>query len=269
DEVMFANMLPDIVQALGPDGFLSLAVERRLAPLFERSFPNVEVTAHRTIAYEGRVFRAAPYIEDWDRFDYWAAIGDFLPRLRPSAEAFPKRQAFLQPDPARVAHWKAELEKVGPGPKVGLLWKSLKLNAERARQFSPFHLWEPVLQTPGAVFVNLQYGDCEEEIAFAKEELGVDIWQPQGIDLKADLDDVAALCAAVDLVIGFSNATINLAGAVGTPIFMLTGASSWTRLGTDYYPWYPSVRCFVTEQYGVWEPTMGRVAEALRDFTAP
>lgn len=79
---------------------------------------------------------------------------------------------------------------------------------------------------------------------------------------------MAALCAAVDLVIGFSNATINLAGAVGTPIFMLTGASSWTRLGTEYYPWYPSVRCFVTEQYGVWEPTMGRVATALRDFAA-
>lgn len=269
DEVMFANMLPDIVEALGPDGFLSLAVERRLTPLFERSFPNVEVTAHRTVAYEGRVFRAAPYVENWDRFDYWAAIGDFLPSLRSSAEAFPKRQAFLQPDPARVAHWKTELEKLGPGPKVGLLWKSLRLNAERARQFSPFHLWEPVLHTPGVVFVNLQYGDCDEEIAFAKEELGVEIWQPEGIDLKADLDDVAALCAAVDLVIGFSNATINLAGAVGTPIFMLTGASSWTRLGTDYYPWYPSVRCFVTEQYGVWEPTMGRVAVALRDFAAP
>lgn len=175
DEVMFANMLPDIVEALGPDGFLSLAVERRLAPLFERTFPKVEVTAHRTIAYEGRVFRAAPYIENWDRFDYWAAIGDFLPSLRPTAEAFPKRNAFLQPDPARVAHWKAQLEKLGPGPKVGLLWKSLKLNAERARQFSPFHLWEPVLHTPGVVFVNLQYGDCEEEIAFAKEELGVEI----------------------------------------------------------------------------------------------
>ena len=268
DEIMFANMLPDVVEALGPEGSLSIAVERRLVSLFQRSFPGVEVTAHRTLAYEGRIFRTAPQIENWDRFDYWAAIGDFLPALRPTAESFPDRKAFLKPDPERVAHWKAQLEKLGPGPKVGLLWKSLKLNAERARQFSPFHLWEPVLRTPGAVFVNLQYGDCEEEIAFAKEAFGIEIWQPEGIDLKADLDDVAALCAAVDLVIGFSNATINLAGAVGTPIFMLTGASSWTRLGTDHYPWYPSVRCFVTEQYGHWEPAMGRVAAALGEFVA-
>lgn len=268
DEIMFANMLPDIVEQFGSDGLLTLAVERRLVPLFQRTFPDVEVMPHRTVSYQGRVWRTVPEVTDWNRFDYWAALGDFLPRLRGSIEAFPKREAFLTPDPARVTHWKAELDKLGSGPKVGILWKSLVLSAERARQFSPFHLWEPILKTPGAVFVNLQYGDCADEIAFAKKELGVEIWQPGEINLKDDLDDVAALCAAVDLVVGFSNATINLAGAVGAPIFMLTGASSWTRLGTDYYPWYPSVRCFVTEQYGHWEPAMARMAESLATFVA-
>ncbi len=264
DEVMFAGMLPDILEALGPDGSLSIAVERRLIPLFQRSFPGVEVTAHRTMSLEGRVYRTAPDVENWDRFDFWAAIGDFLPSLRPTAASFPDRRAFLTPDPDRVAYWKGELEKLGPQPKVGLLWKSLKLDAERARQFSPFHLWEPILQTKGVTFVNLQYGDCEDEIEYAKRELGVEIWQPPGVDLKQDLDEVTALCAAMDLVIGFSNATINLAGAVGTPIFMLTGAAAWTRLGTDRYPWYPSVRCFAAEDYGQWEPVMARVADALR-----
>jgi spore coat polysaccharide biosynthesis protein SpsF len=69
-------------------------------------------------------------------------------------------------------------------------------------------LWRPVLEAPGVTFVNLQYGDCDEEIALAKAEFGVDIWQPPGIDLKQDLDDVAALCCAMDLIVGFSNATI-------------------------------------------------------------
>ncbi len=263
DEVMFAGMLPDILERLGPDGALSLAVERRLIPLFQRSFPGVEVTAHRTVAYEGRTYRAAPDIENWDRFDYWAAIGDFLPSLRGSAEAFPQRDRYLTPDPDRVAHWKAELAKLGPAPKVGLLWKSLKLNAERGRQFSPFESWRAVLQTPGAVFVNLQYGDCDEEIAYAKDTFGVEIWQPPGIDLKKDLDDVAALCAAVDLVIGFSNATINLAGAVGAPIWMMSAPKAWTKLGTDRYPWYPQARVFSPADFSDWEPVMEEVAAAL------
>ena len=268
DEVMFANMLPDILDRLGPGGALSLAVQRRLIPLFERSFPGVEITAHRTVAFEGRIFRTAPEIENWDRFDYWASIGDFLPSLRGSVEAFPKATAYLKPDPARVAHWRAELETLGPAPKVGLLWKSLKLDAERGRQFSPFESWRAVLQTPGVAFVNLQYGDCEEEIAFAKAELGVDIWQPPGIDLKQDLDDVTALCAAVDLVIGFSNATANLAGAAGAPMWLLTAPAVWTKLGTDRYPWYPQTLVFSPADFSDWEPIMGQVARALADKVA-
>ncbi|HJV40053.1 MAG TPA: flagellar protein FlbA, partial [Caulobacter sp.] len=253
---------------LGPDGSLTLAVERRLMPLFERSFPNVEVTMHRTVQYEGRVYRSAPEISDWERFDYWAPLGAFLGPLRGSLEAFPKTSGYLKPDPDRVAHWKAELEKLGPSPKVGLLWKSLKLNAERARQFSPFEAWRPVLQTPGVTFVNLQYGDCEAELAQAKEEFGIEIWQPPGIDLKQDLDDVTALCAAVDLIVGFSNATTNLAGAAGAPIWLLTSPEVWTKLGSDYYPWYPQARVFSPRIMGEWNPALNEIAEALAQKVA-
>ena len=263
DEVMFANLLPDVLAALGSDGRMTLAVERRLVPLFERSFPQITVIKHKTVSYEGRVYRGAPDIEDWSGIDMWAPMASLLEVFRPSVESFPTKDRYLTADPERVAHWRKVLEGAPKGPKVGLLWKSLKLNGERARQFSPFHLWEPVLKTPGVSFINLQYGDCAEEIALAKSEFGVEIWQPPGIDLKQDLDDVAALSCALDLVVGFSNATINLAGACGAPIWLLTGAAVWTRLGTDAYPWYPQARCFATEDFGDWSPVMARVAQAL------
>lgn len=266
DEVMFANMLPDLAQAIGPEGRLSIAVEHRLKPLFKRSFPDAEILHHRTVSQAGRVRRTAPDLEDGGTIDRWTPIGSLLPTLRPSVEAFPNRTSFLKADPERVVHWREKLQRAPAGLKVGLLWKSLKLNGERARQFSPFHLWRPVLETPGVTFVNLQYGDCEAEIALARDTFGVEIWQPKDIDLKQDLDDVAALSCAVDLVIGFSNATINLAGACGAPIWMLTGASAWTRLGTETYPWYPSTRCFITQSYDVWEPTIEAVASALAEF---
>jgi tetratricopeptide (TPR) repeat protein len=263
DEVMFANMLPDLIEAIGPDGALSVAVEHRLVPLFQRSFPTVDVTAHRTVAFEGRVRRTTPNISDWSKIDQWTPIGSLLPVLRPSVEAFPNRSNFLVADPERVAYWRKQLEAAPKGPKVGLLWKSLKLNGERARQFSPFDLWRPILETPGITFVNLQYGDCAEEIAHAKSEFGIDIWQPEGIDLKQDLDDVAALCCAMDLTIGFSNATMNLGAACGAPIWQISGAASWTRLGTERLPWYPQIRCFSSSDYFDWHPTMAEVSEAL------
>jgi hypothetical protein len=215
------------------------------------------------VAFEGRVHRTTPNVSDWSKIDQWAPIGSLLPVLRPSVEAFPNRSNFLVADPERVTYWRQQLEAAPKGPKVGLLWKSLKLNGERARQFSPFDLWRPILETPGITFVNLQYGDCAEEIAHAKSEFGVDIWQPEGIDLKQDLDDVAALCCAMDLTIGFSNATMNLGAACGAPIWQISGAASWTRLGTERLPWYPQIRCFSSSDYFDWQPTMAQVSDAL------
>jgi tetratricopeptide (TPR) repeat protein len=267
DEVLFSNLLPDVMEALGPDGKLQLAVEARLVPLYQRTFPNAEVTRHRTVAWATRPLRTLPDF-DQSRTDLWTPIGSMLREFRRSVDAYPPRVGFLTPDPERVAHWKKVLEEQAPpGPKVGILWKSLIGKDARHRFFSPFERWKGVLQTPGVSFVNLQYGDCEAELAQAKAELGVTIWQPPEIDLKMDLDDVTALCAAMDLVIGFSNATVNLAGAGGAPVWIITPAAAWTRLNAESgYPWYPQARTFLNHDIQNWDPVMEEVTDALHAF---
>jgi tetratricopeptide (TPR) repeat protein len=264
DEVLFANMVPDILEALGPKGALTLAVEKRLVPLFQRSFPSARVGAHATFKVDGVTVRAAPFVEDWEAIDLWTPIASPLRRFRRSVEAYPDRPRFLTADPARVAHWKGVLEQAPAGPKVGLLWKSMKLDGGRARFFSPFAAWETVLRVPGVCFVNMQYGDCAEEIARARAEFGVDIWQPPGIDLKDDLDDVAALSCALDLSLGFANATSNIAAACGAPTWIISVPGAWTRLGTERLPWYPQARVFLPPAFGQWAPAMDAVADALK-----
>ncbi|MDP3658911.1 tetratricopeptide repeat protein [Phenylobacterium sp.] len=268
DEVLFANTLPDVVKALGPDGRLSIAVEKRLVPLFERSFPGARVGAHATFSAGGRSVRLTPFLEDHADIDLWTPIGSLLREFRRSPEAFPLRDRYLIPDPARVAHWRAVVEQALPGPRVGLLWKSLIKAGARSRYFSPFEQWETVLRTPGVAFVNLQYGDCAEEIEQAERELGVSIWTPPGIDLKADLDDVAALTCALDLTIGFSNATLNLAGACGAPTWLISTPGAWPRLGADRYLWYPQTRLYAPSAFGEWAGVMQAVADDLAAFAA-
>jgi len=267
DEIMFTNVIPDVLEALGPDGKLILAVERRLVPLFQRSFPNALVGAHSNWHLEARVGRNAPFVEDMSVVDLWTPIGSLLRRFRRTAEAFPSRDRFLTPDPDRVEHWRAQLAAL-PGVKVGILWKSMIVNSARGRFFTPFDQWREVLSTPGCTFVNLQYGDCEPEIEQARNELGVEIWTPPGIDLKQDLDDVAALCAAVDLVVGPSNATICIAGAVGAPLWLICAVNSWTMVGTDRYPWYPQARVFLRPGAGDRDACMGEIAQALSSTVA-
>jgi ADP-heptose:LPS heptosyltransferase len=146
-----------------------------------------------------------------------------------------------------------------------VLWKSLKMNASRSRFFSPFEQWRQVLDTPGVTFVNLQYGDCADELARAKAEFGIDIVQPEGIDLKAHLDDLAALCAALDLTIGPATATTNIAAAAGANTWFISTPDAWPRLGTNFYPWYTQVRVFSPTASYNWSEVMGRVATALAE----
>jgi tetratricopeptide (TPR) repeat protein len=268
DELLFANLLPDVIERLGPDGKLKIVVERRLVSLFQRSFPDAEVTSHLTYVHSTRPLRVVPDV-DQATVDLWTPMGCLLREFRLSLDAFPDHQGYIKADPDRVAHWRKELEKAPAGPKVGLLWKS-NVTQGRSRFFSPFERWAPVLKTPGVTFVNLQYGDCSEELARAERDFGVKIWEPEGIDLKADLDDVAALCCAMDLVLGFSNATLNIAGACGAPIWLISATGAWPRLGTTTgrYPWYPNSKTFIPERFDAWASVMDDVASQLADWAA-
>lgn len=263
DEVLFMSIIPDLIEALGPEGKLRIACEYRLMPIVKRSFPQVEVTNHLSATVEGREIRTVKGAED---MDVWTPMASPLRAFRSSLDAFPEREGFFQPDPDQQAAFRDQLASFGPGLKVGILWKSLRMDARRSKFFSAFDAWEGVLKTPGAEFVNLQYGKAEDELALAKERFGVDIHQPRDIDLKMDLDKVAALASACDLVLGPMNATSNLAAASGGKVWFIHARSStWTLLGADRQPWYPQTRSFFGEGFQDWKNTMGRVQQALTD----
>jgi tetratricopeptide (TPR) repeat protein len=275
DEVLFASILADLIEAVGPEGQVIMAVEPRLVPLFQRSFPTARVGEHGTLKIDHYTVRAPRFMDEAEvaEVDLWTPIASPLRQFRRSLADFPDRRSFLTADPERVAHWRKTLASLGPGPKVGLIWKSLFIDSARARFYSPFDQWAPVLTTPGAVMVNLQYGDASAEIERARTVYGVDVWTPPDIDLKNDLDDLAALCVALDVVIGPATATTNLAAAAGANLWLIAVPGTWTMLGTGRSPWYPQARVFIPAAQNDWAPLMeelaGALAEALRkrDFT--
>jgi hypothetical protein len=179
--------------------------------------------------------------------------------LRRRIEDFPAENVFFKVDPARVAHWRSVLGELPPGPKIGVLWKSLIIDPARSRQFTAFDTWQRVLTTPGAVMVNLQYGDCSAELEAAKAR-GMDLWRPPGIDLKDDLDDLAALTVALDLVVGPANATTNIAAASGAEVSLVALPGAWIQFGTRGWPFYPRLRVMEGGRLGDWSEAI----EALR-----
>jgi hypothetical protein len=203
-----------------------------------------------------------PEVTDMDSYDCWAIMGDFLARYRRKPADFDATRAFLVPDPERVAHWKSLLSALNGKPKIGLLWKSAVKHTRRDRYYSPFEQWLDVLKIDGIQIVSLQYGDTTEEMAEA-EAMGIDIWTPPGIDLKRDIDDLAALCMAMDCVLGPANATSNIAGGTGTMVWMNSIRNSWNCMGMDHWPWYPSTRVFFTTSLTDWSQPMADMRDAL------
>ena len=267
DEMVFGTCIGDAIEAVGPGGQVYVAVEPRLIGLFQRAFPAAVVGGHKAVKLEGRITRYVPFVEELEGgVDAWIPMASLLAVYRPSIEAFPERRGYLVPDADKVAHWKGELEKLGPGLKVGLHWKSLVLTGHRARYFSSFERWRPVLTTPGAIMVNLQCGDVADDLA-AAEAAGVSIWTPP-IDLRNDLEDVAALSAALDLVIGPGIAGTNLAAAVGGTAWMITAPDDWHFLATDRYPFYPHLRFFRRDSFADWEGAIARIRAALDEAVA-
>lgn len=260
DEAMFAGLLPEVIDALGPGGQLVVAVEPRLVSLFQRSFPKAQVTAHATRRDGSRIVRSAP---DAETVELWTPMGSLLQRFRPSIASFPHRP-YLTPDPARLAHWRAWLAQVGgEARRVGLTWRSGKLAGERRRQYPALEDWAPVLATPGLRFVNLQYGAEPDELAALGRMAGAPLLDPPDIDLKTDLDGLAALACALGHVIAIPNATATLVAACGVETWLVDTPAAWPRLGTDGYPWYARARSFTAETFGAFGPALAEVAQAL------
>lgn len=266
DELIFANALPDLIRAVGPTGQVHVAVEARMVGLFQRSFSETIVGAHQSVRQAGRLTRLAPFMNAHEPVDGWLPMGSLLAAFRPDVDAFPDHSGYIRPDPERVAHWRREVAALGDGFKVGLHWKSLVLKGVRSRYFSPFDQWQPVLTTPGCVMVNLQCGDTAAELAQAEAE-GLKIWTPP-INLKDDLEDLAALSLALDLVIGPGIAGTNLAAAVGAQTWMIQAPDDWHLLGAQTYPFYPRMRGWAAGSFGRWDDVMARMATELARISA-
>lgn len=268
DEIMFAGVIPDLM-ARHPGTRIMIASDKRLVPLFERSFAGAVCGAYANRAHQSKILRLVPWARGERAADYYIPMGSLLPLLRPDLESFAPARAFLKPDPARVAFWRRRLAETGEGFFAGVCWRSMLLTTQRRKYYGALEAWKPLFDVPGAIFVNLQYGDCREELAHAEKILGVKIHAFDGIDLKNDLGEAAALSAACDLMVSAPTAAAALAAAVGTEVWFVTAGRVWPQLGTDRYPWYARTRVFRPERFADWNEAMAKAAAALKERLAP
>jgi tetratricopeptide (TPR) repeat protein len=228
DEILFAGMIAEVAVRTPS---VVLEVEPRLEKLFARSFPEVSVIPRLPELYSGRIDAQEPM----------GGIGRYL---RPSWDSFPRRsEGYLVADPARACALRARL--AGDGQRiVGLSWFSRALIDGQSRSAKLADL-EPLLRLPGCRFVDLQYGDTQDERDTIGRELGIEVERLADIDNTNDIDGLSALITACDAVVTVDNTTAHLAGALGRPTWVMVPYGHvriwyWFRDRDDSL-WYPRV----------------------------
>ena len=129
---------------------------------------------------------------------------------------------------------------------VGISWRSGNLVTTRNIHYSPISEWEAILKAPNIQFINLQYGDCFQELENVKSHFNVEVLNFNEVDLKNDLESVAAIISNLDLVISVSTFTSPFTQALGIPL-KLINHRNWSMLGKDEWPWYEKVDIYCPE----------------------
>jgi tetratricopeptide (TPR) repeat protein len=211
DEVYFAALLHELE---GRD--VVLETNPKLAGLFQRSFPWLKVRGTR---YQ----TDKPWLADFSP-THKIPIASLPMHFWDKPDDCP-RKPYLTACPERRKMARALLDDL-PGRKIGLAWTGgFAKGAGYERQVDAQRLLEklgvsPFTDGPDVTFISLQY----KEPPLVP---GIIHW-PFMVETP-DYDDTAALVAELDAVISVPTSVINLAGALGTP--------TWVLLPKTYHHW--------------------------------
>jgi tetratricopeptide (TPR) repeat protein len=260
DHMLHAGLIEELAERANSVVF---EVESRLVPLFARSFPRVKIvgvgTGEAPPLYSGPVDTQIPL----------ASLGGIF---RPSMDAFRRRSdGYLKADPTHARALRKRLAHDGR-KLIGLSWRSVAPTVGASKTIA-LREFEPLLRMQGCRFVDLQYGDTREERTQVERELGIRVEHVDDIDNTNDIDGLAALIAACDVVATVSNTTAHLAGALGASTWVLVPGGHarmwyWFRDRAES-PWYPRVRIKRQASGEPWSALIMKTADEISAMRAP
>jgi len=251
DEIFYSSMLPELVPYASR---VCACVDRRLVPLFRRSFGECG------IAFAAR---ETPLIPQAHKL-FLASLGVHFRRDRASLGKV--RSPFLRACPERTAMLREQLVARDAALVCGVSWSSKNAQFGVPKSVT-LEALRPLMSLPGIAWVNLQYGDTSEEQERMRRSGGHALINVDSVDNYDDLDGLAALISACDLVVTVSNTTAHLAGALGKPVLIMLPRASgsfwfWHHTRTDS-PWYPNARLFRQQVDGDWDLVIESIKAAL------
>jgi hypothetical protein len=182
--------------------------------------------------------------------------------FRTRVEDLPISTSYLR-IPAEILCEVAPQPSAPESLRIGLVWAAGEWNPGRS---VPIELVSLLTDVGGCEFWNLQGGPPRDEW----NRLGCRSVLHDAYSSSETIVKLAGLIAQLDLVITPDTLAAHLAGALGTPAWvMLEHASDWRWMHAQAEsPWYPSLRLFRQPVAGDWESVLLELRRSLETLAA-
>ena len=260
-DLMFASCLPDLINSVE---HCVVECESSLHTLFRRSFPRADFVplADDVVRPDGNPWRIP--------LDAQIAFGSLTRHFRRNIDDFPLRKAYLVPDKTQVSQWSNRLARLGDAKKVGILWNGTWTDETPKQTSLPLQeLHRLMTRHPKAAWVCLQHGSHQNDM---------NQWHGSGISprifpeaFQYDLDTMAALLGALDLVITPPGYIAHLAGALGVRTWLLTPEGADWRHTIDVVSqprsvWHPTIKMYRQAKKQSWQHFFAMLDNDLEQF---
>ena len=253
DQIFFSNIIHNLVPFFES---IIISIDPRMLTLYQRSF--LQYGNCKIISSKDTIDGS-----DYDVQIPLGSIGKFF--IKNKIDINSNVKPFLKSDPDQTKLIRSNLKK-GGGTICGLSWKTKSKETGFNRSINLETLL-PILQLDNFIFVNLQYGDCNEELKKLEKNHNIKIKDYDSIDNFNDLDSFVSLIEACDTVISIDTSCIHFAGALNKNAYLLLPHAIGTNWnwGTDQIKseWYPSMRIIRQENPNDWSSVISSLKKEL------
>jgi len=147
--------------------------------------------------------------------------------------------------------------------RIGISWKSREDLFGRSKALPIEELILNITNKEKHDFINLQYGDVQDELDNIKIKHKVNILNYKDIDITNEINDLANLILSCDLVITCSNVTAHVAGLIGKKTILIRPKYYgrlwfWNQDKNKHSFWYPSIKIIENEN-NEWPKIFARI----------
>ena len=276
------------------DRHFGITCDPRMVPIYQRSFPGVTIVAPKRLTGPEAV-TYTEYLKDREGvpagMDVSRINSEVLRKSKRFRDVMPSEDIFLH-----FVRVQGELPKAGSEPTlkvsaqdvaaarewldqlpgnltVGVSWRSGVRDKTRNEYYIDAMELGAIWGLENVSFVSLQYSDTAEEEAEILQAFGCKLMKMPGVDLKNDIDRIAALAKSCDIVISISTTLRELAGACGARVISMSTTpvmpDIW-RIADDGETdtLFPNMTHVTNYRYGSKAAVIDEVAVRLRNMSA-